>query len=45
MKTITEIVFDESFEKSSNPLGRIKNNKDLREYFEDYFERKLKIIE
>lgn len=30
MKKITEIVFDESFEKSSNPLGKIRNNKDLK---------------
>jgi hypothetical protein len=33
MKTITEIAFDEMFQKTSNPLGIIRNNKDFREYF------------
>ncbi len=26
-------------------MGRIRNNKDLREYYEDYFERRLKSID
>lgn len=26
-------------------MGRIRHNKDLREYFEEYFERKLRTIE
>ena len=36
MLTITEITFDEMFDKTNNPLGRIDRNKDLREFFEHY---------
>ena len=32
------------FEKQNNPLGRIEKNKDLREFFERYFEKKFKNI-
>ena len=44
MLTITEITFDEMFDKTNNPLGRIDRNKDLREFFEHYFERRLRTI-
>lgn len=44
MLTITEITYDEAFEKSNHPLGRICRNKVLRESFELYFIVRLKDI-